>query len=191
MNLKDAIVTTNVLDKETCNLLIDQSKNWDWVRGTWFDYARSTENGSPTTEVTEANYTSTGGDQQFQLLMRDCVVKALKVYNDKVSLFNNSVDIVNIMRMNRYEVGNDIKFHKDHIHSLFDGELKGIPVLSFVGVFNDDYEGGDFIFFKDEDEYKIKLSSGDVVMFPSCFLYPHQVTPVTKGTRYSFVTWAW
>jgi hypothetical protein len=26
-------------------------------------------------------------------------------------------------------------------------------------------------------------------MFPSNFLYPHSVLPVTEGTRYSIVTW--
>ena len=27
------------------------------------------------------------------------------------------------------------------------------------------------------------------VMFPSTFMYPHEVMPVTKGTRYSIITW--
>ena len=26
-------------------------------------------------------------------------------------------------------------------------------------------------------------------MFPSSFMYPHEVMPVTKGTRYSLVVW--
>ena len=30
--------------------------------------------------------------------------------------------------------------HADHIHSMFDGEKKGIPILSVLGVLNDDYE---------------------------------------------------
>ncbi len=33
----------------------------------------------------------------------------------------------------------------------------------------------------------IKKSKGSVIVFPS-FIY-HRVTPVTKGTRYSLVTW--
>ena len=76
--------------------------------------------------------------------------------------------------------------HCDHIHSLFDGERKGIPVLSVLGALNDDYEGGEFIMF---DDYKIPLKTGDVVIFPSVFLYPHKVMPVTKGTRHSLVLW--
>jgi len=78
--------------------------------------------------------------------------------------------------------------HIDHIHSLFDGKLKGVPVLSILGTLNEDYEGGEFILFED---YKINFKKGDVVIFPSNFLYPHKVEPVTKGTRYSYISWAW
>ena len=42
----------------------------------------------------------------------------------------------------------------DHIHSIFDGNIKGIPVLSVVGLLNDNYEGGDFVMFED---YKVSL----------------------------------
>ncbi len=35
------------------------------------------------------------------------------------------------------------------------------------------------------------LSKGDIVMWPSNFLWPHGVTEATKGTRYSAVCWAW
>ena len=76
--------------------------------------------------------------------------------------------------------------HSDHIQSLFTGEKRGIPILSVVGVLNDNYEGGEFIMF---DDYEIKFKTGDLIIFPSVFLYPHKVKPVIKGIRYSFVSW--
>jgi predicted 2-oxoglutarate/Fe(II)-dependent dioxygenase YbiX len=78
--------------------------------------------------------------------------------------------------------------HVDHIHSMFDGNMKGIPILSIVGMLNDDYEGGEFVMF---DDKIIELKQGDILMFPSVFLYPHEVKPVTKGVRDSFVSWVW
>jgi predicted 2-oxoglutarate/Fe(II)-dependent dioxygenase YbiX len=57
-----------------------------------------------------------------------------------------------------------------------------------VGVLNEDYEGGEFIMWEDKE---IKLKTGDLMIFPSTFLYPHKVNPVTKGTRYSCVSWTW
>ena len=41
------------------------------------------------------------------------------------------------------------------------------------------------------DDYVIELKQGDVLMFPSVFLYPHRVNPVTKGVRDTFVSWVW
>ena len=78
--------------------------------------------------------------------------------------------------------------HCDHIHSLFDGERKGVPILSIVGALNNDYTGGEFIMWNEE---KIELPAGSVMIFPSSFLYPHEVRPVITGTRYSFVQWVW
>ena len=39
------------------------------------------------------------------------------------------------------------------------------------------------------DDLKYKLDKGDAIMFPSNFMYPHEIMPVTKGTRYSAITW--
>ena len=38
---------------------------------------------------------------------------------------------------------------------------------------------------------KIDTRKGDLIIFPSNFLYPHKITPVTKGVRYSYVSWVW
>lgn len=92
------------------------------------------------------------------------------------------------VRFNRYEVGTEMRLHCDHIRSLFDGVTKGIPVLSVLGALNDDYEGGELLFWGGE---KIDLRAGSVMVFPSNFMYPHEVKKVTRGARYSFVSWAW
>ena len=92
------------------------------------------------------------------------------------------------IRFNRYKKGQIMSKHQDHIQSLFTGDKRGIPILSIVAVLNDDYEGGEFIMF---DDYEIKFKAGDLIIFPSVFLYPHLVKPVKKGIRYSFVSWAY
>jgi predicted 2-oxoglutarate/Fe(II)-dependent dioxygenase YbiX len=78
--------------------------------------------------------------------------------------------------------------HCDHIHDMFDGIKKGIPILTVIGLLNSEYTGGEFIILEDEI---IDLQKGDIVIFPSLFLYPHKVNPVTSGVRYSFATWIW
>lgn len=92
------------------------------------------------------------------------------------------------IRFNRYNKNQIMSKHCDHIVSLFTGDRRGIPVLSIVAVLNEDYKGGEFIMF---DDYEIKFKAGDLIIFPSIFLYPHLVKPVLKGTRYSFVSWCY
>lgn len=54
-------------------------------------------------------------------------------------------------------------------------------------ILNDDYEGGEFAFFNRELKYK--LNKGDAILFPSNFMYPHEIMPVTSGKRYAIITW--
>ena len=78
--------------------------------------------------------------------------------------------------------------HADRVQQMFDGERKGIPTLSVVGLLNDNFTGGDFIML---DDNKVELGAGDILIFPSTFMYSHKVTLITEGTRYSFVSWVW
>lgn len=52
---------------------------------------------------------------------------------------------------------------------------------------NDDYEGGYWSFWGGKKT--LQVSKGSAILFPSNFMYPHQIMPVTKGDRYSIVTW--
>jgi hypothetical protein len=92
------------------------------------------------------------------------------------------------LRFNRYNEGKRMDLHCDHIQHMFDGKRKGVPILSIVAALNNDYEGGDFIMFED---LPIRLEAGSYLIFPSNFLYPHKVNPVTKGERNTFVSWVW
>ena len=58
--------------------------------------------------------------------------------------------------------------------------------VSTVMYLNDDYEGGELWF--PHFEYTYKPEYGDIVLFPSNFLYSHAALPVKSGTKYSAVT---
>lgn len=100
----------------------------------------------------------------------------------------NGWQAYSFVRFNRYSPGENMKTHCDHIHSLFDGKHKGVPILTVLGALNDDYEGGELVLWEQEE---IKLKPGSIVIFPSNFLYPHRVDSVKTGTRYSYVSWVW
>ena len=57
---------------------------------------------------------------------------------------------------------------------------------------NDNYEGGDLVISTADGgvQHKIEKKKNRLVIWPSNFMYPHTVLPVTKGIRYSVVSWA-
>ena len=67
-----------------------------------------------------------------------------------------------------------------------DDNIEDHRMVSFVAILNDDFKGGELKFFGD---YTPNLEKGDIIAFPSSFMYPHEVTPVIDGVRYSIVTW--
>lgn len=91
-------------------------------------------------------------------------------------------------QFHRYKPGNTMVEHCDHLVSLFDGDNFGIPILTVVTIFNDDFTGGEFILWGDTT---IPMKAGTIVIFPSNFMFPHRVAPIVSGLRFSAVSWAW
>jgi len=107
-----------------------------------------------------------------------CAAKCIEEYNKKFVHAHVQEDTgYELLRYNKGE------FYTQHVDSF----LQAPRLVSCSFHLNDDYEGGEFAFF--DRELKYKLNKGDVLMFPSTFMYPHEVMPVTKGTRYSIITW--
>ena len=79
----------------------------------------------------------------------------------------------------KYGVGEHFDVHSDHGFSY-------ICTVSTVAYLNDDYEGGE-LWFKHLDK-KIKPEAGDIVVFPSTFIYAHASLPIKSGIKYSAVT---
>jgi predicted 2-oxoglutarate/Fe(II)-dependent dioxygenase YbiX len=112
------------------------------------------------------------------------VIQDLKDFHEWFAGWNGFTYV----RFNKYDPTTEMKLHCDHIHSMFDGQRKGVPVLTVLGSLNNEYTGGEFVMWEDE---VIDLPAGAIAVFPSNFLYPHEVRPVKTGVRYSFVSWAW
>jgi predicted 2-oxoglutarate/Fe(II)-dependent dioxygenase YbiX len=80
----------------------------------------------------------------------------------------------------RYEKG---QFFTQHT----DSSEKYNRCISCSLILNDDYEGGEFAFF--DREFIPKTPKGSALLFPSNFMFPHEIMSVLSGTRYSVVTW--
>ncbi len=64
--------------------------------------------------------------------------------------------------------------------------------LSLIYLCNNDYKGGELVFHDpvDSSTHPIEVRPNRVIIWPSNSLFPHEVKEVTKGIRYSVVSWA-
>jgi hypothetical protein len=67
-----------------------------------------------------------------------------------------------------------------------DDALEVVRSVSAVLYLNSDYEGGELTFTR-LDNLKIKPEAGDLVVFPSTYLYKHASEILTKGTKYCVI----
>ena len=106
--------------------------------------------------------------------------------------WNFEISSAESYQIGKYEVDD---FYQEHVDSLgTEGTIFKDPKnpnldnktrkMSMSVNLNDDYEGGDLILY---DVGPVKQKTGNITFFPSYL--PHEVTPVTKGTRYSLVMW--
>ena len=101
--------------------------------------------------------------------------------------FLNIVNPINIsdIQILKYKIEGHYDFHTDH--------GKWTPrTISLIYFLNDDYEGGDLIFklCNTNQTTKIEKIKNRLIVWPSNFMFPHKVSPVTNGERYSVVAWA-
>ena len=110
-----------------------------------------------------------------------CIKEAMRVNADiwQYDLFG--IDN-HMLQYTTYQTDDHYTWHIDTLDREIDRKL------SFSLVLNDDYEGAELFFW---DDYVVPLGKGDIIMFPSLFLFPHGVKEATKGKRYSAVSWAW
>ena len=117
---------------------------------------------------------------KLQALWQDLYDVKLPVVEDYSRMYNiNNLKYWEAFNFIKYGPGQHFMEHHDHGFSYN-------CTVSLVSYINDDDEGGE-LFFRLQN-LKVKAEAGDLFIFPSNFMYPHQAMPVTSGTKYSIVT---
>ena len=184
-------VAQKIIPADLCDAIVQDIETRPWEPHTWYDKVTHAYNSEETMELDVQP-----ASPQIQKQLGNFIVAAAKIYHNNYSYSyadqpdrtGQMMSQFSLVRFNRYTPGQIMRQHHDHIHSIFDGKIKGVPVLTFILNFNDDYEGADLYFWKDT---VVKLGKGDIIMFPSNWLFPHGVTEATKGKRYSGSVWGW
>jgi len=197
-NLLDYIVKfDNVIPVDLCETIIEELSKDGWARHKMYD-----DFGNAVELKKHENFSRYGCQQHmYSYLNADrepCIVAREIIMNmlDNTAEKWHQLPLVKALqanppnqkisqpRFNRYEEGECMPKHTDFIISGI-----GLSYLSMLFALNDstEYEGGDFVIC--EDYVVNDFNTGDILVFPSWIAYPHLVTPVTKGTRYTAVSW--
>ena len=187
LDLSDHILhLKSFIDKDVCNSVMNALDNLE------------RDNSAPYTDGLLNDNADTYFDPDIKYIdnVRDRIfIDGLKEYASKIRSFNWSYyDTKSFhcseMIIRRYNEGSEFKYHHDDII----GEifphwfLRRQNILTCNFYFSDanNYEGGDLVFTCGKTFHP---SMGDIIIFPSNWMFYHEVQKITKGKRYSGTVW--
>lgn len=183
MDIKDFIVVLpNAIDNKLCDEIVkmfEKSKEWDNAvcgqDSAYHPEVRSC-NIIDITKPQSKKYDTKKRKKLDQKLF-EVVSNAVRQYIEKhprLSFINSDEGY----QMMRYKEGEKVANHIDVGSTTH-------RVLTCSLQINDNFKGGEWVFFGDT---KVKVNKGDAVLFPSNFCFDHEVTEITEGIRYSILT---
>jgi predicted 2-oxoglutarate/Fe(II)-dependent dioxygenase YbiX len=181
--LEDFIqVFDNVLSPENCNLILNEYQNSSEWLDTRIEDGQILKNIRNCTEISISSQHVLEQNFDIRKNLDSIVFESVK---NIITNYNNliptcMIDIDTGYQLLRYKEG---EFYTQHTDSFKEQQRS----LSCSIQLNEDYEGGEFAFFN--REMMIRAKPGSAIVFPSNFMYPHEIMPVISGTRYSIITW--
>lgn len=112
-----------------------------------------------------------------------------QLYNDQlIEKYKQPIKNIELTQFLHYTVGGKYDIHNDS-EDFVNGKLtrvceRDVSVLVYL---NDDYEGGELEF--PDWGLTLKPKKGTLIAFPSYIEFSHRVHPVTKGERFTLVSW--
>lgn len=128
--------------------------------------------------------TKTFGEKICSNATQEIIYSCVERYRERFnSLRIQKISQLDLLKYeaNEHEAG--FNFHTDF------GDNALNRHLSISICLNNKYTGGEFIFDTPQGEYLIPQNVGDAVIFPSNFMFPHQVNKVQTGVRYALIGW--
>ena len=191
----------DTIDKKTCN------KIKELAQGKWEESGVDTQKGNSD----EDRKTGIKGDYKSDHKIRiseifwtddQWVYDTIWPYMEEANRdagWQFHIKAAEFVQITRYRKGGFYNFHRDgrgdHLsvyNNPSNATIHGhVRKLSMSIMLNDNFEGGAFEFSSySKEKYgitPIEAEAGSVIVFPSSM--EHRVAPITKGIRYSLVTW--
>jgi len=166
----------DAFSKEECELLIDIGNTQKKVAGPTVNKPET----NPNLRKSEVSWLYPNNDNKWAYERLTSIITDLNNRFFKFDIFG----VTEGFQFTKYSAPGG-KYGK-HVDCVYNGQVRK---LSFTLQLSDpsSYEGGDLSLHLNDSPTLMSRVQGSVALFPSYVL--HEVTPVTKGTRYSLVSW--
>lgn len=169
------LVFSNLVPKEQCQEILDYANSSSWKTAETVAKDVDTSKRQRQSDIIWCT------KQKFFNLANGLVNDA-----NKYAGWNFKIDTMESLQITRYKTGGFFEFHSDGNGVAKMPNMNKVRKLSLTIILNDDFEGGEFEFHNNHSPIK-ENGVGTAIVFPSYLV--HRVRPITKGTRYSLVSW--
>jgi PKHD-type hydroxylase len=177
----------NLFSPEECETIINLPKSGDST--TPLNYS-STGDGSSehitTAKIRISPVSWIRSDKEENTWIFEKIVQCIEETNNKY--FNYDLKEIQSLQFTVYD-SEEKGFYDKHIDTeptLIDGVIRKLSISIQLSE-PENYEGGKVLLHVGGDPIEVPKNRGTAIFFPSYTL--HEVTPVTKGIRYSLVAW--
>ena len=167
----------NIVPEDLCDSIM--ANNWNLTKSEYANHKGASSGSNERVKMDEVYVDAT---MPFWEDLKTSLSKTIKQYSDQHKKFTSHHHTY--FRINKYSTGGFMSEHSDNIHHSH-GQQYGYPLVSVLFYLNDDYEGGEFYVAGKE----FVTEKGSEIIFPSNFMFPHKVKEITKGTRWSTISW--
>ncbi|MGI0490951.1 prolyl hydroxylase family protein [Alkalinema pantanalense CENA528] len=181
----DVLLIENLLEPELCTQIIDVAEFCHFESATILLRAIDTD-------VRNSGILPLDLRNPVQKSTNDLLVKKIGIVQEALyKTYGIRFPHAETCSILRYSPSQQYKRHVDNIllASRFQEVDQGIPTrdVSIVGYLNEDFQGGETFF--DRQNLKVKPKMGSAIVFPAYYTHPHQSLPVTHGRKYAWTSW--
>ena len=124
-------IAEKIIPADLCDLIVQDIETRPWNPHQWYNVNTNSSHSEETMELDVQAATP-----ELQKELGNFVIEAGRHYQQNYGFYGSGerggaqiMNQFNPIRFNRYSPGQIMRQHHDHIHSIFDGQNKGIPVL--------------------------------------------------------------
>jgi len=181
----DIVIIEDVINLERCNQIIEECEK----KGRYKKSSTVAEQSGFKGNILVTPRTSQSIDISHNTNLKELDKFLLNMFIGGVNVAEKELDLFEGFghscdegyALLRYREGDG---YTEHTDAMAESNPRIVSMLLYL---NDDFEGGELVF--NRQDLEIKPKAGSIVVFPSNWTHPHSSSPIIKGIKHAIVSW--